>query len=215
MKAIKKNIIVAVNLSEKAEYDIILPSGLKLTMRSDYGYDGKVTNPVIAHVVSVGEDVEGIYPGDVLLTDYNTFTRYQKYITISEEEQKGIEPYGQLPEKHGDLDLFTIPSNYVWAKLDTEGNPVPLPTFLVVETIDKPEIISAVLEVITVDEEEKSYIPNTFKVIRAGTECDYVHNGDTVVAWDRSNVKFNYVWNEIKHECYIMMYEDVLGIKRA
>lgn len=209
MKPLKNKLIVAVNLSEKDDYEVTLKSGLKLFMRSNYGYDGRETNPVIAKVIAVGDGITDVNPDDILLVHYNSFKRVVTYAPNGSELL-----LGDMGIKQDGLSLFCLEYTFAWMKLDEQGNPIPLNNLLVVETIDKPELVSEVITLLNLNPVDKSYIPNTFKVVRAGVNCQYVRDGDTVICYDKSNLLIKYTFNTEMRQCYRMQYSDVLAIKQ-
>lgn len=207
MRSIRNKLIVATSLDEKDDYSIELPSGLKLFMRSNYGHDQKLTNPVLTKVVAVGEDVDDIAPGDILLVHHNSFVRV---ITHGPNGEEWLQ--GDMGIKQDGLSLFQLERSMAWLKLDENGDPLPLREILIVERIKEDAPETSFIDLTSCDFGTKQ---NEFKVVKAGPGCEGVNNGDVIVAYYKSDLAINYTWNNKLRQAFRIKYSDVLGIKEA
>lgn len=185
-------ILLSVNASQKDDYLITLPSGVQIWMRSNYGFDGKQTKPVLAKVYSVPDDVKDLTAGDFVLAHYNTFKRY-----VTEDYL-----YGDTGEKDSEgLAIFSVEMAMIYLKLDEQGNAYPLPGYTTVERV--PEVIKTSL-ILPETCADKTHM-TMFKVVNYGgpapkmglieaeEEIDIAPD-DIIICYKHSDLQINYTW---------------------
>jgi co-chaperonin GroES (HSP10) len=198
MTPLNHKILVAVDLTQKEEYDYQLAEGIDIVMRQDYGFDNKVAKPVLARVVQSAPGY-ALQPGDAVLCHHNTFVmeQYPGYMLGSLEEK---DEYGHS--------LFVIDPSMIYLKLDTDTQQVqPLPGNLIVERVEKK-----IDTFLIVPDSAKKTDPNIFRVIQAGPECDSVQNGDIIFCYKHSDIEVHFNYNKKIYKVIRVRYTDVLGI---
>jgi hypothetical protein len=198
--------LVAVNLSQKKDFEFETEGGLRLWTNKDFGYDGKVTQPVLAKVICVGDNVSDLSPDDIIVCHHNTFRR---------EVNNGY-MHGDTGEKTPDNEsIFAIEPYLIQCRVDPDsGDPVPLAGFALVERIP---LVYDTKHIIAVDTEE--YIPNQFRVIEAGggkgeTADIVLAPGDIVITYEKSDYDIEYTYKLKPHSAVRVKYVDILAISK-
>jgi hypothetical protein len=208
MRTPRKRIVIAVNENQKTDYDLKLKSGLVLRIKGGFGDDQIQNAPTLGLVVAVGEDIDDIAVGDMVLCHHITLTRYQTY----DKENKGQDPYGKIHGMTWDgLSLFSVDYPLVWLKVDENGEALPLKNYSVVELIEeeKPDTF---LEIVELEQRTKAV---EFKMVTPGAGCDYVKPGQVFYGYKKSNVKVRYMWNMEERVCYRIENDDIQAIKET
>lgn len=194
MKPLKNKVLVSVNLTQKSDYEIELTKGVNLWMDSNFGADGRITNPCIATVVHPG-GTEGLLKDDIILCHHNTFNMGAISGNLlgdtKEKDEKGYS-------------LFVIDPNLIYIRI-REGEFTPLDGYMIVERIKK-EQDSVIIK-------PDSNEPNRFKVVKAGVGCDPVKEGDIVVCFKYSDYEIEYNLDKKKRSVIRVKIDDVLGIE--
>jgi len=205
-KAIGSKVLVAVNLSQKNNFEFETEGGLRLWTNKDFGYDGKVTQPVLARVLAVGHKVSDLSYNDIIVCHHNTFRR---------EVNNGY-MHGDTGEKTPDNEsIFAIEPYLIQCRVDPDsGNPVPLAGFALVERIS---IVHDTKLVVAVDSNE--YIPNQFRVVKAGggkgeTADIAVTPGDIVITYEKSDYDIEYTYKLKPRSAVRVKYTDILAISK-
>lgn len=195
-KAMRGRLVVAVNMNQKDDFEIELAPGLRLWMNKDWGADGKVTNPSMALVKSVGESITDIAAGDVVLVNHNSFKRIVA---------NGYR-FGHIG-KMDKMDLFSLEYSMVWLKVDPHGNAHPINGYLTVERLEKPIDTKLVVP----DIAKKNY-KSRFKVVEVGPDIEDLAPGMVIETFDKSDVDVFYTWNHKEKSVVRIAYRDVLLI---
>lgn len=194
MKPLKNKVLVSVNLTQKSDYEIELTKGINLWMDSNFGADGRITNPCIATVVEPG-GTEGLTSGDIILCHHNTFNMGAISGNLlgdtKEKDEKG----------HS---LFVIDPNLIYIRI-RNGEFIPMDGYLIVERIKQAQ--GSII--IKPDSNE----PNRFKVAKVGEGCEPVKEGDIVVCFKYSDYEIEYNLDKKKHSVIRVKIDDVLGIE--
>lgn len=197
-KAMRSKLVVAVNMSQKDDFEIDLAPGIRIWMNKDWGPDGKVTNPSLAIVKSVGEGITDIEPGDMILCHHNAFDRVVSNGYL----------HGHIG-RDGKLDLFSLEYSMVWLKVDTDGNAHPLAGYLTVDRIEEP-LPDTVLEL--TDLSKGRVYQNRFKILELGPGCDDLEVGMVIETDKFSDIDVHYSWNHTERKVIRVKYSDVFLI---
>lgn len=196
MQSRRGNTLVSVNLNQKSDYEIEIAGGQKLWVNSDFGPNGRETNSVVA-VVEADNPELNLVKGDHVLCHHNTFKRKQdSYL------------YGSLGMKNGvGKDMFSIENFFIYCKMDSEGNAVPLKGYIICKRME--EKVDTFLEI--PDTAKKNY-NNMYIAEAIGDECDSVNPGDVVVAFKNSDYEILYSYDMKLRSTIRVKYDDVLAI---
>lgn len=195
-KAMRGKLIVAVNLSQKDDFEIELTPGINIWMNKDFGTDGKVTNPTLAIVRAVSPEVTDLKEGDLVLCHHNTF----KSIVANGYR------LGHMG-RDGNLDLFSIDYRRVELKLDADGNAYPLKGTLIAERIE--EVVDTIL---IVSDAHRKFSPIKFLICSVGEDCDMLKPGDKIVTYPKSDYEIDYTFGMKPRKIIRISYNDVLAI---
>lgn len=203
MRPIGKNIIVQIDTGQKNDYEIELAGGNKIWVDSDFGFNGRETNCVVAKVL-YAPDYTTLSEGDNVLCHHNAFKR-----TVSNGYKYGYT--GITKRENGRIyDVFRIEMSMVFCKIDDDGNALPLDGILIAERIQKDETPASKLLFIP-DSAKKNYT-NVFKIIKAYDGCPDVNDGDTVICYKNSDYEILYSYNYKLKNAIRIKYDDVLAI---
>lgn len=183
---------------QKELYEIELAGGTHILMRSDFGFDNKNSKPNLAQVRRLGRGVDFVKEGDFVLCHHNAFNR---------ENQGYI--YGDLDMRDSDgLSLFSLEKDLIWLTVTEDGKTHPLPEYMTVERLEK-KVDTTLIEI--PDSVRKTDM-NLFKVVEAGSLCEFVNPGDLVLCEKHSDVTIRFTWNKKVSQAIRVMYRDVLAI---
>lgn len=198
MIPLNNKILVAVDLTQKEQYDYELAEGIDIVMRQDYGFDNKVAKPVLARVVKSTKGYEMLQQGDMVLCHHNTFVmeQYPGYMLGSLEEK----------DSNGH-NLFVIDPSMIYLKFDPYTlHASPLPGNMIVERVEKK-----IDTFLIIPDSAKKTDPNIFKVIEPGPGCD-IEAGEIIYCYKHSDVEVHFNYQKKIFKVIRVRYTDVLGI---
>lgn len=200
MKATKNNLIVKSYQHQKEELVITGPGGkpINLYIGKQYVENHREKNPVIAEVIDNNSDYEHITTGDLILVHHNM-------VSTPLTNPRCLEYNPQTGEA-----VFSIPARgtIVFAKLDKDGETIPLFGNIIAERIYDCITSSLIVIPDTVNTKEKKMVD----VLRVAPEVDDVKPGDRVVMMPMSDYEICYTFNK-KDFSVIRLYreDDVLA----
>ena len=203
MRPIGKNIIVKIDTGQKNDYEIELSPGNKIWINSDFGFNGRETNCVLATVL-YAPDYTNLKEGDEVLCHHNAFKR-----TVANGYLYGYT--GITKRENGRIyDIFRIEMTMVFCKVDNDGNAVPLEGMLIAEKVMKEQQLSSKL--IEIPDSAKTSYPNIFKAIRVYDGCPDIKEGDGLICFINSGYEILYSYNYKLKSAIRIKYDDVLAI---
>jgi hypothetical protein len=200
MKPLQNKILVAVDLRQKSDYEFETDGGLVLWCNSKFGFDNKVSSPVIARVVSPGKHTD-VAEGDYVLCNHNTFNMLQD---PSGEDEDSLLGFTGIKDDRGWI--FSINRSWIYFKVGSDGNPVPLSGFVVAERI--PMEYDTIIEI---PDSLKTNYKNQFRAIAVGPDCDGVSVGDIIITYEKSDVEVNYTFNRKNVSFVRIKMENILA----
>lgn len=201
MKAIKDRILLAVNRTQKTDFEIELGNTGKKIWMTHGGFDKKVTGATLGQVV---EDA-GVYrKGEWVITHHNAFDR-----DITGDGRFFADDTGVRLED-GRM-VFSIPLSMVFLALDKDGKATPTEKYLIGKRISKP-VITVGGGLIVPDAFKESYYEDRFYVLSAH-ESSMFRSGDVVFTDKYGGLPVRYVFNNREIEVIRIAEEDILAME--
>lgn len=205
MKSVGKQILVSVDLEQRSDYEIELGSGIRLWTNSKFGTDQKTVAPTVATVVHAGVH-KFLYPGDRILCRHNTFNAVVNANgdLLGDTGVVDIVSVGDVVRR---LHTFSIGLGAIIAKINTDGQLIPLPGWLIVKPVDiTPE------SSLEIPDTARRVSTNTYDVVYPGPDCEGVLPGMRIITYDKSGVEVVYTHKAKPMRAYRCRYDDVLAI---
>ena len=195
MKPIRSNVLVEVDMSQKSDYEIVLPSGLRLWMNSDFGWNEQQTKPNLATVLDPGQN-HGLVPGDRIVTHHNCFSKVvnEGYLL------------GDTGVKNGSKSVFSIDPGMIHFRIEPDGKLMPVGSWMIVEPIAVKEETFLIVPDSVVKVHD-----NMYKVLEAGDNDMGIENGDVVITYAKSGVPV-IIHGETKVTIYRCKHDNVLAV---
>ncbi len=190
MKARKNNLIVKAFIEQKESHEIQMPDGtsINIFLGRKYNENSREANPTVCDVISIGEGISDISYGDKIIVHHNTITNEAVHIE----------------KKDGYITLNVPYNNLIYAKIDTEGNLIPLKGSIIAERIPKDKLSAF-------DITEGSD-PMKFKVVSVPEGYDDVKPNNKILCYKLSDYEMVYHYNNKEHRAVRILHEDILGV---
>ena len=193
MKPRRKHLIVKSYDEQKEVHQIKCDDGrvINLYIGRRYNENSREMSPVVCEVLEVGEEIDNIQKGDVLITHHNLLTNEALTIERNIEEQYTI--------------LSVVNDNTLYAKIKEDGSLVPINGNCIAKRIKKE--IKTTLAVPFEETEEM-----LFDIISVPKEVDFIKEGDRVLCYKYSDYEMVYNFNNEEKRAIRIWKEDILGI---
>lgn len=191
-------IIVSADLQQRSNY-MIRYGSLELWMDSSFGEDGKHTNPQLATIMNVGENVDFFKEGMKALCHYNTFTSF-----VTPEYRYGSH---EKRSKEGE-DLFTIAPERIRCYLAEDGRPLPAPGYVLVG-----RVMEELKSTIIIPDVAKKHMYKWF-VLKEPGQWDGGEAGDMVLCEMYADLHVKYTIDKVPTECFVVKVEDIIGVMK-
>jgi hypothetical protein len=191
MKPIRNKVLLSVNLSQTSDFEYITDGGLELWGNKAFGFDNKITAPVLATVVNPGTET-AIKVGDTVVCHHNSFNRNLN--------DKG-DLFGDTGEMIGKESVFALESHFIYFRLDDKGNPHPLSGYVVAERIPMEYDSNVIIPDSVITD-----IHNQFKWVSGGDGLDGI-----LITYTKSDVTVNYTYKKKQKSFVRIKVADILA----
>lgn len=203
MKPVRNNILLAVDIKQKSDFEFETDGGLTLWTNKDFGTNNITKSPVIATVVSPGKYTD-LSEGDQVLCHHLAFSRLQD---PSGEDQDSL--YGYTGVKQDGLWVFAIERSMIFFKVDDNGNPVPLEGYIAGERINKK--YDGLIEV---PDSARTHFDTQFRAVKVGAGCEGITDGDILITYKKSDIMVEYTFKKKQKSFVRIRASDVLAVSK-
>jgi hypothetical protein len=193
MKPKKNHIIVKSYEEQKESHQVKCDDGsvINLYIGRKYGENSREINPVVCEVISIGDGVEDIEKGDLLIVHHNMLINEALRI------ERNIEEMSVTLTLHVD--------NMIYAKINKEtGDTEPMMGSIIAERIDNPTESILWTQTNTHD--------TTFKVVSVPKGYEDVKPGDKIICYKLSDYEMVYNFNGSERRGIRILKEDILAV---
>ena len=203
MRSVGAKILLAVNRTQKTDFELELgDSGVRIWMTHG-GFDQKIVGATLAEVIADGH---GFSKGELVLTHHNAFGR-----DIDGDMQNFLGDTG-LKTDDG-RKIFAIELPMVFLRVDENGNAKSTDKYLIATRIKKPPPVSASSLIVAPDSVLNKYYEDRFVITDSQTEG--LSKGKVVYTDKYGGLPVRYVFNKKEIEVIRIDVDDILAIDEA
>ena len=195
MKAKRKMLIVKSYREQKEVHEVSLQNGetLRLYIGRKYGENNREINPVVCEVLSVGEGVNNIEVGDLLILHHNCLDNEALIIEKDNSEMSDI--------------VAVFWDKTIYAKINKEtGELTPVNGNVIATRIPKEIKTTLVVPDFNYTEDYE------FNVVSVSSDFEDVKPGDRILCYKYSDYEMVYHFKNKEYRAIRITKEDIIGV---
>ena len=199
-KPLRGEIVVVVDKEDKYSHQIE-GTDIKLFIDKDFGWNEREKNAVNATVYA--DNPTGLKEGTRIVCWHNSFADHNLVNTITTLEDS---VYGGKKKVY----IYTVRPKNIFFYFDDDGNPTPMPGYILAERIYKKAKTSALLLTDLSDEKENNRVVVT-NIANNVTDCLF-KKGDIVIIETMADYEVVYADKGREHRLIRVKEEDIIAV---